>query len=212
MRKYLLAGITVLSLGSMMGCSVTNQTDFNQDSEKDSVIMPEEELTETPVDENTVSVMSYFGKVETVIGNEVSLKLADQPDMEGVVLEEGNGLNITSIGEVGVGVTEAIGSTITMTEGSSESFDVTGDGGAIFNEGDMMVAVPSGEGEGNLEDVFANIEYSGESKSIVVPAGVEIFNFKTGKDGKLTDIKEGSILMMYADANTNTVTRIEIMA
>jgi len=40
------------------------------------------------------------------------------------------------------------------------------------------------------------IEYTDENKSFVVVAGVKVFNFITGSEGKITDIKDESIIML----------------
>lgn len=199
MKKSLLIGMTVLSVGAMMGCSGTNQTDQKQDVETNQVVAPEK----PPVEEKEVSLTSHFGKVEKVIGNEISLKLAKQPTIVGS--ETGEEINLDDF-EITYS-TNPDGNIV----GQVGSISGAVSGGGIQPGESITISGEDLESFISTEGKYSNLDYLGESKSMTIPAGVEIFNSATGKEGKLTDIKEGSILTVYMDEETSTVSRIEIM-
>ncbi|MGL4374126.1 MAG: hypothetical protein ACRCS6_10105, partial [Turicibacter sp.] len=168
MKKSLLIGMTVLSVGGMMGCSGTNQTDQKQDVENNPVIIPEEEVGKIPEDDSSASVTSYFGKVEMVLGNEVSLKLAEPTKLEDDGTDSEINLEDYSI----TYSTDEAGNQVAMIGGSSGEL-----GNEMNNNGVGEVISFSAEEVESFKDsegMFDELEYSGESKSIIIPAGVEI--------------------------------------
>lgn len=88
------------------------------------------------------------------------------------------------------------------------------------SEGEMMPAAtmtPATTGENNEASVGdANkdkivMEYTGEIENIVIPGGATIIDLTTGKDGKISDIKDGSVIVVYTNSTSGSISKIEIM-
>ena len=93
--------------------------------------------------------------------------------------------------------------------------DSTGDSAAADSGPDSVAAAPPvpaiGAGDQGGEAPKLELKYTGESKSFVIPAGAQIFDSATGKESKITAIKEGSVLMLYVDKTTGTVKKANIV-
>lgn len=201
MKKLLVLTLIALTITALVGCGAKNNK--------------VEEENNTPTLEEQSQITSFLGKVEKVVGNEISMKLTDDnfqfmtgdennsalesfelSDEQLKMLENGGTIELgDGSGTVGM----AIAGADTMEPIDMESFEAEGDG---------VQFVTSVEGGINP---FSEMEFNGEAKDLTIPAGVEIFNLTTGKEGKISDIKEGSVLSIIMDSKTNTVTRIEIM-
>ncbi|MEG0239078.1 hypothetical protein [Anaerorhabdus sp.] len=55
------------------------------------------------------------------------------------------------------------------------------------------------------------LEYTGESISLIVPTGVEIFDFIKGGELKLTDMKEGSVITITKDEKTGELVKVGVI-
>lgn len=210
-----LAGILTVSL---LGCSATapaaeppaaEPPATEQPQKEETALSPEQSAdapeSEAPAssatpdgaqeqDANVQSSTSIFGKVKSIVGNEIELELAKPPFDMGV--PEGEG------GEMEPGtVTEAAKSiTVTVAEGDmpegAEGDGDTKEGNVIGYEGaDGSVQIVGGGGSENKME----LEYTGETKNIIIPTGIDILSILTGKTAKLEDIKKGSVLMLSVD-------------
>ena len=147
---------TTLSFITLTGCSTGNpQNDLLQENDSQGI------STNEDGESFTQNQVVYFGKVKTVVGNEIELELAKEPfseDDEEPKSEE----------EAGGSMAAA-----TLTPSSTAT--------SIEN-------LPKME-----------LEYTGETKSMTLPAGVSIMN--KGVEGDLSAIKEGSVVMIIASEN-----------
>ncbi|SJZ55662.1 hypothetical protein [Anaerorhabdus furcosa] len=55
------------------------------------------------------------------------------------------------------------------------------------------------------------LEYTGEKLSVNVPAGIDISNFSSGSELKLTDLKEGSVIAVTRDKTTKALISISLI-
>lgn len=221
MKKLLVLTLTALTITALVGCSAKNEQSSNVESSnnnKNNVAESNETTSENQV---------YFAKVKNVVGNEISVKLSD----EKLQMEEGmGGENPVQSFEVDASQMAILqnGGTVTLDDGgvmgqvsidpdASENFEPSE--GAVISE-----QAPGTEAGGAVADggisfgsdldgssMFSQMEFNGEDKDFIIPAGAEIFNMTTGKEGNVSDIKEGSILSIVIDSKTNKVTRIDIM-
>lgn len=206
MKKLLVLTLTALTITSLVGCGAKNNK--------------VEEENNAPTLEEQSQITSLLGKVEKVVGNEISMKLTD--DNFQFMPGEGEDLALESfeLSDEQLKILENGGS-IELGDGSGVVGMVTSDSAttnepiemeSFESEGDGVQFVTSVDGdmEGGINP-FSEIEFNGEAKDLTISAGVEIFNITTGKEGKLSDIKEGSVLSIIMDSKTNTVTRVEII-
>lgn len=201
MKKLLVCTLAAFTIVALVGCNAKN----DKSEEKEDLSKVEQQIQTTHL----------FGKVEKIVGNEVSLKLST--DEFGEMEEEGDE---SSSGSFAVSESEMQqlenGETITLADGTviqggiamnSSEEAIEGDVGS----GDMVQEEFIGGEELNGVNPFSQLEFNGESKDLIISAGVEIFNMTNGKDGKISDIKEGAILNVTVDSKTNVVTRVEIV-
>lgn len=64
-------------------------------------------------------------------------------------------------------------------------------------------------GDANKDKIV--MEYTGEIENIVIPGGAAIIDLTTGKDAKISDIKDGSVIVVYTDSDSDSISKIEIM-
>ncbi len=84
-----------------------------------------------------------------------------------------------------------------IAAGESVTFSISGEDGGITTFG--------GDGGEKME-----LEYTGESKSVIIPAGVDIVNL-IGGEATLDAIKKGSVLMLTVDDSSGTPTASSAM-
>ncbi len=143
-------------------------------------------------DADVQSFTSVFGKVKSIVGNEIELELAKPPfDLGAPEGEEG--------GEAVAAAAAAPAKSVTVTSEESDINTESADSESpkmMFEsaDGSVVVVSESDDGTSKLE-----LEYTGESKSITIPAGISIMNMLTGKSARLEDIKKGSVLMLGVD-------------
>lgn len=121
----------------------------------------------------------YFGRVENVVGNEIELQLALMPGTTDGNNEDSAGGGME--GEIAIGG--------------------VADGGGS----DATAEDPRTESPKKLSEI---IEYSGENKSFILPAGITINSLSGGK-ADLTSIRKGSVILIQVDEAGN-VTACEI--
>lgn len=151
---------------------------------------------------------TYFGKVKSIVGNEIEIELAKPP------FEAPEGGGEGGEGSGGAFVEHSV--TIHKDdEGIAEVRD--GDTGAQIDAAGAVFAVDGGDGNvqyfgGVGEGEKMELEYTGETKSFTVPAGADIVSM-IGGEAKLDAIKKGSVVMVTApkDEANGTVSSIMIM-
>lgn len=215
MKKLLVITLTALTLFTVVGCSSKNDT-----TGKNSEVSTNEQGKDTQIE-----TTSYFGKVENVVGNEVSIKLADnefgigvEGDGDGSGLESFN-LDAGQIAQLENGETvvfgdgSVVGSVAIAASGEAvlDESGSLGDGNGTQGDPNFSGEISIFGGDGSEASSLGELEFNGESKDVIIPAGVEIFNATNGKSGKISDIKQGSILTIIMDSKTNTVTRVDIV-
>lgn len=174
MKKGLLIILSIMMLGTV-GCSKTNEN---------------KEENQTTINENSIA-NTYFGKVEKQVGNEIELNLAKENTVnnEGGEGEGNGGLTYSSStdgGTADMGASVVVSDVVEATESIGGTFEVSGgDGVAMKQE-----VIDSSKNK--LE-----LEYTGENKSLIIPAGATIFDFTTGKEIKMSDIKDGAVIRVY---------------
>lgn len=204
MKKLLVLSLTALTLVALVGCG----------QKKEST----EVKKEVSNIEQKVETTSFFGKVERVIGNEVSLKLSN--DSSFVTEEDGSESQAIQVDDSQLNQLEN-GETLTLADGTVITMDGLSDDDIEQREGfpadgslgdDQSNTYNESQGaENSNSNKYSELTFTGEYKDLTISAGVEIVNMVTGKPGKMLDIKEGSILSVIVDSKTNAVTRVEIM-
>ena len=139
---------------------------------------------------------ALFGKVKSLVGNEVSLDLAKTPEggLAGAVGEDGaysftggkggENISITRSESAASGADEAGGD----SEGQKSKSQVIAVEG---EDGQAHVITPSGSGDAPKME----LEYTGESKDLTIPTGLPITDL-FGNELKASDLKEGNVLMV----------------
>lgn len=196
--KKMIAIVLMLTLAiSIVGCGVQSAGKPAQTGN------PASQESQSP----TAKQSSYFGKISEMVGNELSLTLAREP--EGGIEEylknsqEGDGNSQMAGGE---------GVEIPMDSEDSKdgaAGNIGGDGPQNLGE-DGNVAV----GEVKPEDIVTlDLEYTGEKVTLSIPAGIKIHDLRTGEDSKLSVIKKGSIIKAYGEEVNGkiVVSRIDIV-
>lgn len=64
-------------------------------------------------------------------------------------------------------------------------------------------------GDANKDNIV--MEYTGEMESITIPGGATIIDLTTGKEVKISDIKDGSVLVVYTESTSESISKIEIL-
>ena len=149
------------------------------------------------------TVTPLYGKVKSLVGNNLTLDLAKQP-------EGGDASTVIPEGAVpDTGEHEA-------SVGNSKSVTVTGgDEGASEGEGEANSIFFAEDANGNVVQVNPEdmpkleLEYTGETKDLTIPAGLKIYD-SVGKEIKMSDLKEGNVLMVMQSEN-GSIESITIM-
>jgi hypothetical protein len=146
----------------------------------------------TSKESNTKSIdlgeIDLYGEVSEVIGNEVTMKLLEIPDMSAMNREKG------TVGD----------KTGDKAEGSAPAGDTTSGAAAGATTG-----TPSGGG-------MREKNYTGEEKTIVIPVGTPIVSMTRGEEGmveseiSLNELTSGSTLSIYYQEDGKTIEKITI--
>lgn len=184
MKKILIVTLAALLLFSLAACSVpaaqeTPSTPPQADASADA-------SGEAQAEPDAQPMQTIFGKVKSLVGNELTLDLAKQP-------EGGN----AETGEDGEGYASFItnpAQSITVTEKADGGGEASGDT-------DVKIGYYAEDGSGDLKIIGGDdmpkleLEYTGETEDITIPAGLQIFDM-FGKEVKMADLKEGNVLMV----------------
>lgn len=168
MKKFLVIALSALMITTVMGCSSNS-----------------EETSGTP--ENTVEEnvnmdnLAYFGKVKSILGNELDLEIASNEALG--IMDEGDGEKDNGEEAPAMAMTPA-------TEASTENTEVV-------------------LGDANKDKM--ELEYTGDVESLKIPGGVTIMDLTTGKNAQMSDIKDGSVLIIYTDSTSESISKIEIL-
>ncbi|PAE37167.1 hypothetical protein CHI06_20825 [Bacillus sp. 7884-1] len=141
---------------------------------------------------NTKSIdlveIDVYGEVSEIIGNEVTLKLLEIPDMSAMNREKGTGGDKTG----------------DKAEGSAPAGDT--------NSGAAAGAITGNPGGGGMREK----NYTGEEKTIVIPVGMPIVSMTRGEEGmveseiSLNELTSGSTLSIYYQEDGKTIEKITI--
>lgn len=182
MKKTILTLTLAAILCISTACSPSANT--NVDTSDNTVSM----------EENNEAGAIVFGKVKSVVGNEIELEIAEPPfdlDAESV---EGSGDSQIQTKEFIYEFEEGE----EPPEGVN-GLDVTGEASS-----GVIIAVSGEDGEmkviGGEDGEKMDLKYTGESKSVIIPTGIKIMNLIGS--GTLEDIKKGSVLMITVDDET----------
>ncbi|MDR2973772.1 MAG: hypothetical protein LBV00_03515 [Propionibacteriaceae bacterium] len=155
----------------------------------------------------TTSKDPIFGKVSSLVGNELTLDLANPPEgfdpaqmpagAPGAAPGGAPGGDAPGGDDGGVMVQAA-----PPAEGGDSS------GGSNGSAGDIKYIDDDGAMHSQGDDKMS-LDYTGATKDLTVPAGVPIFNL-LGKTLKVSDLKEGNVLMIMFDAQ-GKITSIKVM-
>ena len=211
MKKVLVLVLTALTITSLVGCGAKDKKD--EGNKENSQIEQLEQQAENSKGE------LLLAKVTKVVGNEVSVNLTnstidDLPEVEG---------GVKPIVEIELDATQEkalqAGETIQLENGTTmgaatvdSNYNPDEDPGISDEELQQMIeegTASYGDGDQNA-DPFEGITFDAGSKDFTISAGVKIYNVNTGKAGKLSDIKDGSVLSIIIDKDTNAVTEITI--
>lgn len=171
MKKPLLLGLAISLLLGVTACTSVNE-EKNQD-------IKEKSKTEQKTDNETKKEEQFiYGKVKSVVGNELEFELAKNPqqDIEGVEKEEAEVEKEEKKDEIPA---------VTMTPATEK-----GDEGGKVSLGEIEKNKP-----------LVELEFTGDLKTIIVPTGVNI-NILSGRSGEgMSVIKEGTYLKLSVDDN-----------
>ena len=139
---------------------------------------------------------SIFGKVKSIVGNEIELEIAEPPfDVDASVSGDSGSTEFTTEEFIWDGEGELPEGLEDGGEGEVEAESKSG----------VVIAVSGEDGQtqiiGGDDGQKMDLTYTGETKSIIIPAGTEILNL-IGGTGLLEDIKKGSVLMIGIDDET----------
>lgn len=172
--------IVVLAIAGLIlaGCSkIQRPNDINSnDLPKEKVSQDETDLNE----DDTKSVQNIevagkliYGKVKSIIGNEIEIEIGTIPDWDGGYGDEG----ITPEDKKKPGV-----STVKVKEKENpegmEDYYAPDPNSSIFGK-----------------DREINLNYTGESRTLIIPAGTDIRD-TLGKKAVIDSIKKGTVLMI----------------
>lgn len=156
---------------------------------------------------------TLLGQVEKVVGNELNLKLSDDKMVIPEDSDEGADGQSYSLDEGQLGKLES-GETLTMPDGtvitSDKDSNVSKDDKSTDGDKTDSTKGDTVKDKANF-DSYTQLKFNGEYKDITISAGIEILNSVTGKKGKISDIKEGSIVTVTIDNKTNSVTKVNIV-
>jgi hypothetical protein len=199
MRVRRLMAIMVVSLIIFTGCSngtvsnEVNNTDFSQKESEDKISHKTESNEEdidseedADSDENTQTVGErIYGRVKSIIGNEVEIELGNAPDWDVNKGDEDDDKKKPGVPMIRVEKKE--------TPPGFEDFYAPDPVDPIFGE--------NGE---------INLIYTGETKTLIIQAGTKIRNI-LGKTATLEEIKKGTVIMITPKVVDGKDTGIEML-
>ena len=174
----LIAGLMLAGCSNPQTPNDTNDPDITENEpgadgtlNRDGETRSQTDLDEEPSDSGSNTAVPdevFFGKVTSIIGNEVEIEMALLPDWNG-----GKGIKPGD------------------KKGSSQEKTAIREN----PEGQEDYYAPDPEDSIFGEDGEINLTYTGESKTLTIPAGVNIRNI-LGGEATLKEIKKGSVVMI----------------
>lgn len=187
MKKILIIALCSVMAISIVGCTTegknkVNKTQHNLSEKKDNKNEKEK-----------VNKTMYFGKVKSIVGNEIQLELAENQENPS---DDEKDKNQEANDELGKGLSR-----------TDVSGDGDGDGGenGESNPGNTT-SPPEIDNSNKLE-----LKYTGETKSFAIPAGAQVLDMRSGSESKLTSIKSGSVIRIYAIGSKETPTVSDVL-
>jgi hypothetical protein len=177
--NILASGLMILTI---VGCSSAAA------SEEQTTTTEESTSKKASTNSTDLGEIDVYGEVSEVIGNEVTLKLLEIPDMSAMTREKGTGSNQTG----------------GNAQGSAAAGDTTG--------GAAAGATPGATGGGGMREK----QYTGEEKTIVIPVGTPIVSMTRGEEGmveseiSLNELTSGNTLSIYYQEDGKTIEKITI--
>lgn len=216
MKKAMVVGLTTLTLVGVVGFNKPTEAMVDNGKSLKNVVLTTNEVSKA------APVESYVGKVSSIEGNKVKVKLISSD------LELTDKINVTvknvELSEEQTKKLEA-GETIQLADGSTMGVAIVGDA-PKEEKGNFELALPApaintedlkeqgieikAEGKGNNESVFNQMEFNGESKEFTIQSGVPLYNGVTGEEMKVSDIKKDSVVEFLIDEKTNTMIRVDV--
>lgn len=85
--------------------------------------------------------------------------------------------------------------------------------GEVIAAVEMTAAMPASESTGAMqeEENKIELEYTGEEKSLTLPAGVKIIDAKSGEEVPMSEIKEGTVLSVTFDEISQSIIEIQLL-
>ena len=176
--NILASGLMILTI---VGCS-------SAAASEEQTTTAESTSKEANTNSTDLGEIDVYGEVSEVIGNEVTLKLLEIPDMSAMNREKGTGGDKTG----------------DKAEGSARAGDTTSGAAAEATTG-----TPGGGG-------MREKNYTGEEKTIVIPVGTPIVSMTRGEEGmveseiSLNELTSGSTLSIYYQEDGKTIEKITI--
>lgn len=177
MKKVIMIVLSALMLLSLAACSAPTASSADADASGGA-----------DSSGTAAAGQELFGKVKSLVGNELKLDLAKTPDQGTIDSLTGGGGGEGAQGGVSISRSDSA----TVEGGEDEPADEGGDVQVFaFNEntGESQVIYSSGEKQ-KME-----LEYTGESKDLSIPAGLPIKDM-FGNELKPAELKEGNVLMV----------------
>ncbi|MBC5629675.1 hypothetical protein H8S20_12320 [Clostridium sp. NSJ-6] len=194
MKKVLAMVICAVMTVTIIGCSSKND---NPPKAEQNNNVESNDASNGGSNENSERIM-YFGKVKSIVGNEIELELAENQD--GNNEEDDKQAQIS--GQLGAGLSA------TDTAPNDALFDPNeGDGNSGGNGGGGNAELP----ESNTPKL--ELKYTGETKTFTISAGATILDSRTVSESKLSAIKKGTVIRIYATGTKESpvVSNVEIV-
>ena len=208
MKKILIAVLSTILFLSLAACSAPAAPEASSvPSESSAPAEGEASPSEGADGTGVKTVTPLYGKVKSLVGNNLTLDLAKQPEGgdASTVIPEG-AVPDTGEHEASVGSSKSVTVTGGDEEGGSEG-EGEGEANSIFFSEDANGNVV----QVNPEDIpKLELEYTGETKDLTIPAGLKIYD-SIGKEIKMSDLKEGNVLMVMQseDGSIESITIME---
>ena len=208
MKKILIAVLSTILFLSLAACSAPAAPEASSvPSESSAPAEGEASPSEGADGTGVKAVTPLYGKVKSLVGNNLTLDLAKQPEGgdASTVIPEG-AVPDTGEHEASVGSSKSVTVTGGDEEGGSEG-EGEGEANSIFFSEDANGNVV----QVNPEDMpKLELEYTGETKDLTIPAGLKIYD-SIGKEIKMSELKEGNGLMVMQseDGSRESITSME---
>ena len=216
MKKILVLALTALTITGLVGCGAKDSK--AEGNKNNSQLEQQDSNTENNKqnDEKNDEEEILLAKVISIIGNEISVNLSNEKyELNDYQIESKNPKPIEldssqqKIVDNG-GMVKLDDNTIVGGTSGAGEYDPDEDPGMSMEEIEEY-RIENGIDDESIENPLKDFSFDAGSKEFIIPAGAGIFNFTTNIEGKLSEIKEGSVLNIIIDKKTNTVIGIDIL-